>query len=293
MTRPACVVQVWDLPGEQRPRFAPLPGLGAVVRHVSDPTGLTHMGVHLRAIAPGKAGTPRHFHLVEEEWAYVVAGRGAVRIGPHRLPVRAGTFVGFPPGPRPHHFLAEGDEPLVVLEGGERRPAEDIGCWVDVPQWWRGGAFIENADPLPPEEGDPSQCIHVDDLADALFQHDVDAQARRTMRRLNRPAGLQRQAVVWSRVEPGEHSTAFHTHDRTDEWVFILDGHARVRAGDQWFEVGPNDFVGHPAGGAAHVMEPTTPLTYLMGGEINPDDVVIYPDAGVRRVHGRVEPLTP
>ena len=39
-------------------------------------------------------------------------------------------------------------------------------------------------------------------------------------------------------------------------------------------------------------MEPISELTYLMGGQIDPDDIVIYPDAGVRRRHGRIEPLT-
>jgi uncharacterized cupin superfamily protein len=113
------------------------------------------------------------------------------------------------------------------------------------------------------------------------------------MRRLDRPTGLLRHAVVWTRVEPGDRSTAFHTHDHTDEWVFILAGRARVRVGEDRFEVGAFDFLGHPAGGPAHVMEPLEPLTYLMGGEINPDDVVIYPEAGVRRVAGRLEPYSP
>ena len=38
-------------------------------------------------------------------------------------------------------------------------------------------------------------------------------------------------------------------------------------------------------------MEPVSELTYLMGGQRDPDDVVIYPEAGVRRIHGRIEPL--
>ena len=249
------------------------------------------MGVNLRTIQPGMAGSNRHFHTVEEEWVYVLSGSGAVRIGLQRLPVRSGSFVGFPPGPRPHHFLAEGNEPLVLLEGGERRPAEDMGCYVDIPKWWRAGQFIERSEPLPPEEGDRSQCTHVDDLVEAEFQHDVDAKAQRLMRLLSWPTGLVRQSVTWTRVDPGAHSTAYHTHDRTDEWIFILAGRARVRVGDARFEVGPHDFVGHPAGSPAHVMEPLEPLTYLMGGEVNSDDVVVYPDAGVRRVHGRLEPL--
>lgn len=291
MTRPACVVQAWDLAGERRPRFTPTPGVGAVVRNLGDTAGLRQMGVHLRSIQPGDAGTNRHFHTVEEEWAYVLSGNGAVRIGPHRMPVRPGSFVGFIPGPRPHHFLAEGDEPLVILEGGERRPQEDVGCYVDIPKWWHLGGKELPADPPPPEEGDASQCVHIDEIADRAFQHEVDPRARRVMRRLNRPTGLVRQAVVWSRVDAGAHSTAFHTHDRTDEWIFILEGRAALRVGDERCEVGPRDFIGHAAGSAAHVMQPLEPLTYLMGGQIDPEDVVTYPEAGVRRVHGVVEPM--
>jgi uncharacterized cupin superfamily protein len=291
MTRPSCVVHVSDLPGEPRPRWTPAPGIAATVRNLGDAVGLTHMGVHLRTVEPGNAGTNRHFHIVEEEWTYVLSGCGAVRVGPHRLPVRTGSFVGFPPGPRPHHFIAEGTEPLVLLEGGERRPTEDSGAYVDVDKQWRGGTFERWTAQLPPEIGDPSQSLHIDDVPDRSFQHPVDAQARRVMRRLNHPAGLLRQAVVWTRVQPGDRSTAFHTHDRTDEWIFVLSGRAQVRVGEERFEIGPYDFVGHAAGSPAHVMEPLEPLTYLMGGEINPDDVVIYPDAGVRRVHGKLEPL--
>ena len=180
---------------------------------------------------------------------------------------------------------------MVLLEGGERRPQEDCGAYVDEDKQWCAGKFERWTEILPPEEGDLRQCVHIDEIADGSFQHDVDPSARRIMRRLNRPTGLTRQAVVWTRVEPGARSTAYHTHDRTDEWVFILEGHAQVRVGDDRFQVDPFDFVGHPAGSPAHIMEPTEPLTYLMGGEINADDVVIYPEAGVRRVHRKLEQL--
>lgn len=291
MSRPACVVHCWEVTGEARPRFTHGGGVRSVVRRLADTVGLTHMGVNLRSIEPGDAGTHRHFHTVEEEWVYVLSGVGVVRIGPHRLPVRAGSFVGFPPGPRPHHFLAEGEEALALLEGGERRPAEDQGCYVDLAKWWRNGKFVETTNPLPPEEGDRGQHVHIDDVAEKAFQHDVDPLAHRQMRRLDRPTGLTRQSVVWARVDSG-HSTALHTHTLTDEWIFILDGRAAVRVGDAGFEVGPFDFIGHPAGSPAHRMEPLEPLTYLMGGERHADDITIYPEAGVRRVGDRLEPLS-
>jgi uncharacterized cupin superfamily protein len=290
--RPACVARVQELPSEERPRYTHGGGVRSRVRAVGNATGLARMGVWMRAIPPGAAGTHRHLHEVEEEWAYVLSGTGVLRIGPHRVGVRAGSFAAFPPGPRPHHFLAGDREPLVVLEGGERRPREDCGWYVDVPKRWERGRFVASRATPPPEEGDPSQCVHVDELEALPFQHDVDERARRVMRSLTGAAGgLARQAVRWTRVQPGDRSTAYHTHDRTDEWIYLLAGRARLRVGDEHCEVGAGDFVAHAAGGPPHAMEPITELTYLLGGMVDPEDVVTYPEAGVRRVRGRLEAL--
>ena len=279
------------MPAEKRPRRTHGEGVRSEVRAVGNATGLTRMGVWVRSFDPGFAGTNRHFHEVEEEWAYLLSGVGVVRIGPHRIDVRAGHFVGFPPGPRPHHFVATGTEPVVLLEGGERRPQEDAGWYVDEGLVWRAGEIERTRAAPPPEAGDPEQCIHVDDVPTRDFQHAVDPRARRVFRSLHRASGLSRQAVKWTRVSAGDRSTAYHTHDRTDEWLYILEGRAQVRVGDDRFEVAAGDFLGHAAGGPAHVMEPMTELTYLMGGQIDPDDVVTYPEAGVRRRGGRLEPL--
>ena len=67
-------------------------------------------------------------------------------------------------------------------------------------------------------------------------------------------------------------------------------GRANARVGDDHFEVSPGDFLGHPAAGEPHVMEPITDITYLMGGQCDPDDVVDYPEAGVQRRAGRIVP---
>jgi len=249
------------------------------------------MGVHVRAVEPGFAGTNRHFHTVEEEWAYVLAGHGTVRIGPLRIAVRPGSFVGFPPGPRPHHFLAEGTETLVLLEGGERRPAEDSWWYPDLRRMGFDGKLVETYQEPPPEESDVAQVVHGDEIAVQEFVHDLDPAVHRRMRTLHAPTGLTRQAVRLAEVAAGGRSTVFHTHERTDEWVFVLAGCATVRVGGATFEVGPNDFIGHPAGSAAHAMQALDDLTYLVGGGIDAADVVTYPDARKRRVSGRVEPL--
>lgn len=291
MSRPSCVVHCDDLPAQKRPRHLPADVASSRVRALGDAVGLTRMGVGWRSVDPGFASTHRHFHSVEEEWAYVLSGEGVVRIGPHRLPVRAGSFVGFVPGPRPHHLLATGREPLVILEGGERRRGEDRCTYPDLRKFAENKRLHDLDEALPPEQGDPRQCVHQDDLEPALFEHEVDAAARREYRSLHTAPGLERQAVRWSRVAAGDRSTAYHTHDRTDEWIWVLEGRARVRVGDDRFEVGPGDFLGHPAGGAPHVMEPETDLVYLMGGMRDPHDVVTYPDAGVQRRGGRIVPL--
>jgi uncharacterized cupin superfamily protein len=291
MTRPACVVNVLELPAEKRPRYTQTEGVAALVRQPSAAAGLTQMGVHVRSVEPGSAGTNRHFHSVEEEWTYVLAGRATVRIGPLRIAVQSGHFVGFVPGPRPHHFLAEGDETLVLLEGGERRPAEDI-CWYpDARKMGRIGEAIEPYVEPPPEEGDARQVVHVEDLDPLDFQHSIDPAVRRRMRALHRATGLERQAVYWVEVAAGGRSTARHTHDRTDEWVLVLTGRGVAAVGEERFEIGPHDFIGHPAGSAPHFMEATETLTYLMGGQIDASDVVTYPDAGLRRIGDRLEPL--
>jgi len=288
--RPACVVNVLKMPGEQRPRLTRTPGVAAVVRSPGAATGLTQMGVHVRTVAPGFAGTNRHFHTVEEEWAYVLGGTGRLRIGPLELRVAAGDFAGFPPGPRPHHFVNDGTEDLVFVEGGESRAAEDA-CWYpDARLMLRAREFVQPYEEPPPEKGEESQLQHVASLPTKDFRHDVDSGARRRMRVLHAPTGLERQAVYWAEVARGDRSTAFHTHERTDEWVFILSGKAMVDVGDERFEVGPNDFLGHPARSAPHVMEALTDLTYLMGGMIDASDVVTYPRHGLVRRGGRLAP---
>ena len=288
--RPACVVAVAELVAEKRPRWTHGEGVASRVRELRQRTGLVQMGVNLREIQPGNFGTNRHWHVLEEEWVYVLAGRGEARVGPLRLPVRAGSFVGFPPGPRPHHFLAQGDAPLLLLEGGERL-ADDHGYYPDARRRFSRAGIVECDEVLPPEQGDAAQGRHVDDVEPQFFQHEVDPRARRTYRRLERGTGLERQVVVWSRVEAGDRSTARHTHERTDEWIYVLEGRAVAQVGDARFAVGPGDFIAHPARSPAHHMEVSETLVYLMGGQRDPEDVVTYPDARMRRVRGVLTPL--
>jgi uncharacterized cupin superfamily protein len=291
MSRPACVINIRDIPGEKRPRITSTPGVGATVRSPGLLTGLTRMGVHVRAVAPGFAGTNRHFHTAEEEWTYVLTGRGRLRIGPLEFSVGPGHFAGYPTGPRPHHLVNDGEGDLVFLEGGESRPIEDAFWYPDIRKMGKARAFVEPYTEPPPEHGDEAQLVHFDAVAIENFQHDVEPKARRRMRALHRGTELERQAVYRAEVRAGDLSTAFHRHEKTDEWVFILSGTGIARVGQDSFDVGPDDFIGYPAGGPPHVIEATTDLIYLMGGQIDSTDVVEYPEHRMRRVGSHLAPI--
>jgi uncharacterized cupin superfamily protein len=82
-------------------------------------TGLRRCGVNLLRIPPGKESFLHHVHHVDEEWMYVLSGRGELRIGDERFEVGPGDFAGFPPRTHAHHLRNPGTEDLVYLSGGE------------------------------------------------------------------------------------------------------------------------------------------------------------------------------
>jgi uncharacterized cupin superfamily protein len=97
----------------------------AAVRHtrsLGDATGLTSLGVHLVRLAPRTASTVYHFHHHDEEWVYVLSGRGVADIGDEKFEVGPGDFMGFVAGSLPHLLTNPHGEDLVYLVGGNRLP---------------------------------------------------------------------------------------------------------------------------------------------------------------------------
>jgi uncharacterized cupin superfamily protein len=93
---------------------------------LSDRTGLSHLGISMARVPPGKQSFPLHVHSIQEEWIYVLSGEGHVRIDGEDLPIRAGDFVGFPANGPAHCVSNTSQHDLVYLQGGDRR-AGDIG----------------------------------------------------------------------------------------------------------------------------------------------------------------------
>jgi len=79
-------------------------------------------------VPPGAVSYPFHFHCANEEAIYVVSGRGIVRIGEARVPVRAGDWIAFPVGPdHAHQMINDGTEALVYLAVGTEHKCDVLG----------------------------------------------------------------------------------------------------------------------------------------------------------------------
>jgi len=78
--------------------------------------GSRGLGLSLFELPPGKRAFPYHFHCANEEAMYVLDGEGTLRIGEKQVPIRAGDYVAFPPGPdHAHQVINSSDVPLRFL----------------------------------------------------------------------------------------------------------------------------------------------------------------------------------
>ena len=103
----------------------PHPLDASIVRHtrsLGDATGLQTIGVHLVRLEKGDTSSVLHTHHQDEEWVYILSGRGIANIGEEQLEVEGGDFMGFPAGSKPHNLHNPHAEDLVYLVGGNRWP---------------------------------------------------------------------------------------------------------------------------------------------------------------------------
>ncbi len=84
-------------------------------------TGLRRTGVNIARMPPGKESFVYHSHWSEEEWLYILSGRGVARLDGTDYEVDAGDFMAFPTPGVAHHLRNPFEEELVYLMGGENR----------------------------------------------------------------------------------------------------------------------------------------------------------------------------
>lgn len=97
-------------------------------RLISRGTGLTRLGISVATLPPGGESFVCHSHEAEEEFIYVISGRGRLRLRDgeteEQLEIGPGDFMGFPTPSLAHQLLNPFDEDLVYVMGGESMPME-------------------------------------------------------------------------------------------------------------------------------------------------------------------------
>lgn len=88
-------------------------------RALGGAAGMTQLGVHLVRLQPGRDSTEYHYHHSEEEFVYILSGRGETDIGEQTYPLEPGDFMGFSAPSLPHVMRNPFDEDLVYLVGGQ------------------------------------------------------------------------------------------------------------------------------------------------------------------------------
>ena len=87
-------------------------------------TGLKRTDVSLAKIPPGKESFIYHSHYREEEWNYILSGKGIAEIDREQYEVEQGDFMGFPTPGVAHHLRNPYEDELMYLVGGENVEVE-------------------------------------------------------------------------------------------------------------------------------------------------------------------------
>ena len=114
--------------------------------------------------------------------------------------------------------------------------------------------------------------------------HQLNPAAIRIDKSIGDEVGLKNIGIHLITIAAGDKSTELHSHKYEEEAIYVLSGHGTEVMGDTSQKIGPGDFIGFPAGGAAHetVNDGTEPLVCLVIGQRLAQDVVDYPRKGKR-----------
>lgn len=96
------------------------------LRRLSAAAGLTRAVLTMARLPPGRESFAFHWHERDEEFIFILSGRGRAEIGDEVFEVGPGDFMGFTAPGVPHHLINPYDEDLIYLMGGERSSL-DIG----------------------------------------------------------------------------------------------------------------------------------------------------------------------
>jgi uncharacterized cupin superfamily protein len=120
----------------------------------------------------------------------------------------------------------------------------------------------------------------------STFSHPWNPNSSICGTQISRLVGLKRTGFSLAKLAPGKESFVYHSHQREEEWIYILSGRGMAEIDGQEFEVSAGDFMGFPTPSVAHHLRNPfeQELVYLMGGENLDAEVADFPLLGKRMV---------
>ena len=102
-------------------------------------------------------------------------------------------------------------------------------------------------------------------------------------RHLSSFGGGSQISVAMEVLPPGKQANQSHYHMLEEEHVFIIEGSITLRLGAKSYELSAGHYVCFPAGqkvGHSLVNHTSEPCRYLVFGNPQANDVVVFPDSG-------------
>ena len=122
--------------------------------------------------------------------------------------------------------------------------------------------------------------FRIDDVPWEDYSHGERFASR--FRQVGTYGGCQRVGVAIEELAPGKQACPNHYHHLEEEQMMLLEGSLTLRLGKQTHVMTAGSYVVFPAGQkAGHSLYNHTDAVcrYLLIGERNPHEVVVYPDA--------------
>jgi uncharacterized cupin superfamily protein len=102
-------------------------------KRLGDGAGLSDFGVNLTRLPAGEWSSARHWHVLEDEFVYLLEGELVLVTDEGETVMKAGDCAGFPKNtPNGHHLLNRSDRDAVYLEVGTRSGRAEVCHYSDI-----------------------------------------------------------------------------------------------------------------------------------------------------------------
>jgi uncharacterized cupin superfamily protein len=292
--------------------WAEVPRFGVRYRHLGRAAlGEDYrVGVAIEELAPGKQSSPAHYHMLEEEHVFILAGELTLCLGAETYRMKTGDYVCFPAGQKVAHCLVnEGDVVCRYVIVGERNPSDVVvypytnkvlvralgrRAILDLAAtrgYWDG----EDTGAAAGEPPSSAATIALEATAEVkppLSSHEVawdewalgpgfvDRNKHLTAAAMGENA--YHVGILIEGPPPGMRGAPRHYHMLEEEHALVLEGEVTLLFGDARYAMKAGDYVCFPAGqkvGHSFLNSGTGTCSYLMIGEKNPSDVCVLTDS--------------